>query len=936
MKPAINELVAIAALILACQAPGEKIFSSFNQDAVSSNPPIDPVVQITKRTLISSIYNYHYAGSNAEAQNGTIGLRRVIDGVDAEMAGSWPAASEYYQGRPIYWLVHPNIVLTPGFYKVVDSDHATWSYSTTRHFDYLGYAGAEWKSGMGFSDINGMKYSGTEPTGELVIQGPDSIASRHNAAFSARLDGVDVTDRCLWPLPKCNRSFDDWYRYPSTSSRGILDAKSALPGDTIEVKATYSSADGERHAAKIVTVTDGGGLSFDVRSSTTYVGPAGQNFEWQVSSSVYGPSAQKAGVTFTWYLDGALKGNGTTLSWTRTGRPSFSKLRVVANDGNGNSAEEIGSVAYLAPAPGEPGQRYAAQRRQGVVFVDKDNKDIALDPARMGNGLIVITHGLRGSPSDWWIQNLAREIETKLAGSPLPNIVIFGWEQNARPSNLYDTSPERLAKVSARAGLRADVFLKLLPEAASLDFLYDLSMITATAEDQGRSSLAKWLRDETVLGNISKTAPIHLIGHSAGGFVIGECCKELKNDGFNIRRVTMLDTPFADKNHFDPQNPAVIERYVSSIFGALCPDLDGNVRYNLSGGLWAGLSFAAKPESAVYHHLNVGSGGAWNPIESHGYSHEWYRGTVQANPNNDGFQLSPFIASVAPAPTDPKRAPLPPPDEPQEAPLPPSDIAGFTTFGNVTATEDWYVLTEGSNSGIVKALTLPADAAGLKFNYRFTSPGDGDYIVVYFGDSQPLFIASPSASNTNGSVMVDISLAAFAGQTGDLVIKLIAQEEVNAAVKLDTIQMTRDDDLDGDGLATDAELTAATNPLLADTDGDGLDDSYELSMSHTRPLVADSDGDGMADGMEVAAGTDPLDGASQLVVKSMVKVGTNFTITWSSAIGKHYRVLRSLDPGFGSYDVLASGVPSAPPQQSVTDGGGATTDRMFYRVELEP
>ena len=40
--------------------------------------------------------------------------------------------------------------------------------------------------------------------------------------------------------------------------------------------------------------------------------------------------------------------------------------------------------------------------------------------------------------------------------------------------------------------------------------------------------------------------------------------------------------------------------------------------------------------------------------------------------------------------------------------------------------------------------------------------------------------------------------------------------------------------------------------------------------------------------------------------------------------------------GLSTYDVVVSGVLGAPPQQTYTDTGRATGNRMFYRVELEP
>ena len=50
-----------------------------------------------------------------------------------------------------------------------------------------------------------------------------------------------------------------------------------------------------------------------------------------------------------------------------------------------------------------------------------------------------------------------------------------------------------------------------------------------------------------------------------------------------------------------------------------------------------------------------------------------------------------------------------------------------------------------------------------------------------------------------------------------------------------------------------------TDPLLIDTDSDGLSDGYEIVSSKTEPLNEDTDGDGVADGIEVKEGTDPND-----------------------------------------------------------------------------
>jgi len=49
-----------------------------------------------------------------------------------------------------------------------------------------------------------------------------------------------------------------------------------------------------------------------------------------------------------------------------------------------------------------------------------------------------------------------------------------------------------------------------------------------------------------------------------------------------------------------------------------------------------------------------------------------------------------------------------------------------------------------------------------------------------------------------------------------------------------------------------------TNPLMADSDLDGLTDGEEVHTHGSNPNRADSDGDGTFDGAEVAVGRDPL------------------------------------------------------------------------------
>ena len=68
-----------------------------------------------------------------------------------------------------------------------------------------------------------------------------------------------------------------------------------------------------------------------------------------------------------------------------------------------------------------------------------------------------------------------------------------------------------------------------------------------------------------------------------------------------------------------------------------------------------------------------------------------------------------------------------------------------------------------------------------------------------------------------------------------------------------------DEDADGDGLNNLREYQLGTDPLSVDSDGDGLADYDELTVYQTDPANEDTDGDGANDGWEIANGFDPTE-----------------------------------------------------------------------------
>ena len=108
-------------------------------------------------------------------------------------------------------------------------------------------------------------------------------------------------------------------------------------------------------------------------------------------------------------------------------------------------------------------------------------------------------------------------------------------------------------------------------------------------------------------------------------------------------------------------------------------------------------------------------------------------------------------------------------------------------------------------------------------------------------------------------------------------------EEVgsNIALPLDTDHDGKinalDTDDDNDGLPTSLEIKIGTNPLLTDTDQDGFSDSEEVGRHPKRPL--DTDGDGINNALDT---DDDDDG---ILTHEEILLGTNFLLADSDGDG---------------------------------------------------
>ena len=188
-----------------------------------------------------------------------------------------------------------------------------------------------------------------------------------------------------------------------------------------------------------------------------------------------------------------------------------------------------------------------------------------------------------------------------------------------------------------------------------------------------------------------------------------------------------------------------------------------------------------------------------------------------------------------------------------------------------------------------------------------------------FGDNAPIFLGKDMPLTRDAELTADVPVDDVAGAPGDLVFRLVSRGSQNAVVTIHGIVAVTAEDVDQDGLTNAAEVALGTNPMKADTDGDGVRDADEVNIQLTDPLRGDTDGDGSPDGAELAAGTDPKSPASSLTITSGAFAPTGFTLQWPAQTSRKYRVLRSATPGFESYENIGLALPGVSPVQSFID-----------------
>ena len=125
----------------------------------------------------------------------------------------------------------------------------------------------------------------------------------------------------------------------------------------------------------------------------------------------------------------------------------------------------------------------------------------------------------------------------------------------------------------------------------------------------------------------------------------------------------------------------------------------------------------------------------------------------------------------------------------------------------------------------------------------------------------------------------------------------------------------------------------------ADTDGDGMDDDWEVAYfgDLSRDGSGDFDGDGVTDLQEFRAGTDPTNGNSVFRVLTVTPMGGGSTrVMWSGNPDRTYRVEYKDDLSLPDWTALSGATAWNGSTASLTDLGATASGHRYYRVVRLP
>jgi hypothetical protein len=257
-----------------------------------------------------------------------------------------------------------------------------------------------------------------------------------------------------------------------------------------------------------------------------------------------------------------------------------------------------------------------------------------LEDRRLLAGVTLMTHGFGGNV-DGWITTLADAVAARAEPSEQPRYVVRVTDPGDTGGPLEVTNPTSSGPAPASIDTLDPEIMVLLDwsdVAGSFPFLTGVrSTIDVAAAVAEVFATPNFLTDLTTpLAEL----PLHLIGHSRGGSLVGELAQELGERGIWVDHVTTLDPhpvdgvrdPFGTDFGDAPISPAE-----SVVFWDNYWRTDGDTSLDFTGEPVAGSHDVQLDESILNNF-----GGYFN---EHSDAHLWYHGTVDTSgPIDDGTE----------------------------------------------------------------------------------------------------------------------------------------------------------------------------------------------------------------------------------------------------------------------------------------------------------
>jgi hypothetical protein len=277
----------------------------------------------------------------------------------------------------------------------------------------------------------------------------------------------------------------------------------------------------------------------------------------------------------------------------------------------GAAAATLGWLSFTSPTDPEARSKLRAEGQ----LVDEAGQPWHLDSQRKANGCIIIAHGLHdgarftahGAESSW-MREMSEALHARLKDRE-PNIGLVDWATAAAPTNIHRIDPKTTVG----------------------KFLGDLAGIPSQAREVG-DFLAFRLAQLILEKQIDRDAPLHLIGHSAGGFVVSRAALQLHrmNLAPATMHVTILDTPAPDAE-------LVVE----------VPKACSSVDFYITSPFVRGLDDAHPPAKVHLKHISPPK--SRSLLGAHSYAYEWFTQTIpEAQADETGFGRSPFMKQPNP------------------------------------------------------------------------------------------------------------------------------------------------------------------------------------------------------------------------------------------------------------------------------------------------